>query len=75
MGKTAKEIKVSGSPKSRKTFWEEEEQRSERIFRALHGNERYEVCDDVASRETVLTVSAQIDSVRRFIFRKYPKTS
>ena len=35
-----------GSPKSRQTFWGEEEQRRERVFRAWHGNERYKVCDD-----------------------------
>ena len=38
--------KTVGPPKSRKTFWGEEEQRSEQTFRAKHGNERYEVCDD-----------------------------
>ena len=27
-------------------FWGEEEQRRERTFRALHGNERNKVCDD-----------------------------
>ena len=36
----------SGSPKSQQTFWGEEEQRRERTFRALYGNERYKVCDD-----------------------------
>ena len=41
---------MSGSPKSRKTFWGEEEQRRERTFRALHGNEQYKVCDDEARR-------------------------
>ena len=40
----------SESPKSRKTFWGEEEQRRERTFRALHGNERNKVCDDEAKR-------------------------
>ena len=40
----------SGFPKSRKTFWGEEEQRRERTFRALHGNERNKVCDDEAKR-------------------------
>ena len=40
----------SGPPKSRQTFWGEEEQRRERTFRALHGNERNKVCDDEAKR-------------------------
>lgn len=41
---------MSGTPKSRKTFWGEEKQRRERTFRVLHGNERYKVCDDEARR-------------------------
>ena len=39
-----------GQPKSRKTFWGEEEQQRKRTFRVLHGNERYKVCDDEARR-------------------------
>lgn len=35
-----------GVPEKSKTFWGEEEQRRERTFRAMHGNERYKVCDD-----------------------------
>lgn len=49
----------SGSPKSRKTFWGEEEQRRERTFRALHGNERNKVCDDEAKRRHLTGVEIE----------------
>lgn len=41
---------IVGPQKSRKTFWGEEEQRRKLTFRALHGNERYKVCDDEAQQ-------------------------
>ena len=37
-----------------------------------HGKGQRERSYTVTSRETVLTVSAQIDSVCRFIFREHP---